>query len=365
MIIKSSQRAGHRNLAAHLVKTQDIDGTPQTATFTGARDLLIDEVRGIHQIVKEALQDMQILSMASQRCQKDLYHVSISPDKEMSAADWATAWEVYEQEFGLSHLPYIEVTHAKDSANGDRREPHVHRVYERVDTTTGLAVHLSHTRVRNEKVARLLEYALGHELTVGKHNRAVIERLAADGVEDVVHWMQQGQADVCDRPVAAQTYQDVMMEKRTAFSTEEIAAVLQTCYENAATGLEFMAEIRQQGFELAQGTRRDFVIVDGAGGIHSPRRRLGVKAQELRERWSDIPKELLEPVDAVVQRRKRAAGYGDGFRQPMGVHGGNARQELLTAHHHVPHRKRRRKKKQKVMVGRGSWKQRLVEEERV
>ena len=364
MIIKSSQRAGHRNLAIHLVKAQDIDGTPQTVTFTGSRDLLIDETLGTHQIVEEALQDMQILAMASQRCQKDLYHISISPDKEMSAADWATAWDMYEQEFGLSHLPYIEVMHAKDSANGERREPHVHRVYERVDTTTGLAVHLSHTRVRNEKVARLLEYALGHELTVGKHNRSVMQQLLAEGgAEDVVRWMQQGQADVCDRPVAAQTYQDVMMEKRTALPTEEAATVLQTCYESTSTGLEFVAEIQKQGFEIAQGNR-GFVIVDGSGGIHSPRRRLGVKAQELRERWSDIPKEQLEPVDSVVQRRKRAAGYDGCFRKSIsGNVSVNGHQESLTGYRHIQRRKWRRKKKQKVMAGRGSWKQRLVDEE--
>ena len=294
MIIKSSQRAGHRELAAHLMKCRDIDGTPQTVIISGSRDLVNGD--DVHQ----ALGDMAILAMASNRCQKDLYHISLNPDQPMTEQDWQTVWQLYEDEFGLNQLPYIEVTHAK----GDNRPPHRHRVYERVDIKSCKAVQLSHTRIRNELVARKIEFALGHALTIGKHNRTVIKRLEQEGEHAMIAWMQQGHAHDCDRPVAHQSPDDVQMQKRTKLSTDQVKADLQTCYTQTDNGRSFQAAIAEKGYQLAKGDRRDFVIVDAMGGIHSPRRRLGVKAKALRERWADLAQSPLAHVDDVVRQLK-------------------------------------------------------------
>ena len=309
MIIKSSQRAGHGELAAHLVKSRDIDGTPQTVTVSGSRGLATkDSVAGdlaANDNVHTALQDMEIMSMASRRCQKDMYHISINPSQPMTPEDWDAVWEVYEAEFGLSHLPFIEVTHNKAARDGGKpREPHKHRVYERVDVDTGKAVHLNHTKVRNEKVARVVEFTLGHPLTVGKHNRTVIKQLEQDGQQDIIAWMQQGHAHDCDRPIADQEHRDVQMEKRTQLTTAQAKADLQACYESSEDGREFQAAIAEKGYFLVKGSKRDYVIVDWMGGIHSPRRRLGVKAQELKERWADLEREQLSSVDEVIAQLK-------------------------------------------------------------
>ena len=294
MIIKSSQRAGHRELAAHLTKCRDIDGTPQTVTISSSRDLVNGE--DVHQ----ALGDMAILAMASNRCQKDLYHISLNPDQPMTEQDWLTVWQLYEDEFGLNQLPYIEVTHAK----GDNRPPHRHRVYERVDIKSCKAVQLSHTRIRNELVARKIEFALGHALTIGKHNRTVMKRLEQDGEQEMLAWMRQGHAHDCDRPVANQNHADVQMEKHTKLCTAQVKADLQACYARTDNGQSFQAAIAEKGYQLAQGERRDFVVVDIKGGIHSPRRRLGVKAKELRQRWADLEQVSLPHVDTVVEKVK-------------------------------------------------------------
>lgn len=294
MIIKSSQRAGHTELAAHLMKSRDIDGTPQTVTISGSRDLM--NGNDVHQ----ALGDMAILALASSRCQKDLYHVSLSPDQTMTEQDWETVWQLYEGEFYLSHLPYIEVTHLK----GDHRPPHRHRVYERVDVETCKAVQLSHTRIRNELVARKIEFLLGHALTIGKHNRTIIKRLEQEGEQKMIDWMRHGHAHNCDRPAAYQNHADVQMEKRTKLPTEQVKTDLQACYAQTDTGQSFRVAIAEKGYQLAKGDQRDFVIVDVMGSIHSPRRRLGVKAKELREQWADLVQIPLAHVDDVVRQVK-------------------------------------------------------------
>lgn len=294
MIIKSSQRAGHAELAAHLVKAKDIDGTPQTVTVSGSRDLVSND--NVH----TALRDMEILAMASQRCRKDLYHISMNPDQVMTDEDWQLAWDAYEKEFGLSHLPYIEVTHDK----GEHRQPHKHRVYERVDIDTGKAVQLSHTRIRNEKVARTVEFELGHKLTVGKHNRTVIRQFTDDGREDIIAWMQAGHAHDCSRPAANQNHADVQMEKRTSLPMQQVQADLQECYAASSDGERFRAAIAEKGYLLAKGDKRDYVIVDWIGGLHSPRRRLGIKAKELKERWADLDRQQLDSVDETLRLLK-------------------------------------------------------------
>lgn len=295
MIIKSSQRAGAKELALHLNKEVDIDGHPQTVHITDSRYLLQEND------LSASLQDMEIMSKVAPRCQKHLYHVSVSPDTPMSAAEWDVFWETYETEFSLQNLAYIEVTH--DHLNHDR-PPHKHRVYERVDTTLEKAVELSHTKIRNEKIARILEYEFGHPLTIGKHNRAIIFRLQEEGREDIAQWMKAGRAHQVDRPIAQKDHTDYQQEKRTQIPVEQIKTDLQTAWKQTDSGRAFAAAIAEKGYILARGDRRDFIIVDTAGGIHSPRRRLNVKAKDIRQRLADLNPDGFPTAEQLQQERR-------------------------------------------------------------
>ncbi len=290
MIIKSSQRAGHAELAAHLVKHQDIDGTPQTVTISGSRQLPINDN------VRDALRIMQVMAKSSARCRKDIFHISLSPDQSMSDDDWDTAWMLYEKEFGLSHLAYIEVTHDK----GDRPK-HRHRCYERVSVETGKAVHLAHTRIRNEKVAREIEFTLGHNLTVGKHNRTVMLQLAAEGREDIVAWMKHHHAHDRPRPVAQRDHKDEQMQKRLSLSVDQVKADLKQCFENASAGHSFQVAIAEKGYLLAKGDKRQYVVLDASGGLHSPRRRIGQKAKVINDKLADLEPSNLPSVAEVMR----------------------------------------------------------------
>lgn len=251
------------------------------------------EMRGlIAEDVHGALDDMELLSEGS-RCRQFLYHVSINPNRTMNAEEWQQAWRAYEEEYNLVDYPFVTVTHHKQGRT------HQHRVYLRVDFETNKAIKLSFTKVRNEKVARLLEYELGHELTVGKHNQAIIERLQQEGRGEIAHWLEQHQAHTQERPVATKNHTDHQQEKRTGIRVEQVKTDLKEAYQNTDNGHSFEAAIAAKGYILAKGDRRDFVIVDREGGIHSPRRRIGVKAKELREKWADLNPDHLPTVEQV------------------------------------------------------------------
>ena len=284
MIIKSSSRSKASELASHLTNSEE----NEIIDFSDTRGLL---AKGVH----DALEDMELLSKLSPYCQKHLYHVSINPEEMLRAEDWKTVWKKYEAEFGLTENAFIEVTHIKQG-----RE-HKHRVYERVRFEDGQAVSLPHTYQRNEKIARILEYELGQPLTLGKHNRSVMKRLQAEGRDDVVEWMQG--AEKQSRPVAIANSTDQQQAKRTGITVAQVRNDLKQAYENSQTGAVFSSVIAERGYLLVRGDRRDFVIVDRAGGVHSPRRRLGVKAKELRDRWQDIDYERLPSVKEVQPQR--------------------------------------------------------------
>ena len=283
MIIKSSQRAKHQALAIHLLKRRDDDGHEQTVRVSNARYIWPQDN------VRQALDDMEIISRQSDRVQKDLYHVTINPADPISEEEWDKVFELYEQEFGLEDLAFIEVTHDK------KGRVHKHRVYERVGIDTGKAIQLSHTKIRNEYVARQLEYELGHPLTIGKHNRTIMLRLADQGREDVVEWMEQGQAHTVDRPIAKEEFDDIQQDRRTNFTKAQVKAILEDAYTHTDNGADFATAIAAYDLYLCRETRQrasgrpfeTFVVVDGDGERHSPRRLLGTKIGELRERWAD------------------------------------------------------------------------------
>jgi hypothetical protein len=294
VIIKSSQRSGAGELAIHLTKAVDIDGHSQTVHITSSRYVLHEED------VSASLKDMELMSKVAPRCQKHLYHISVSPEQPMSAPEWNRLWDAYETEFGLQNLAYIEVTH--DHLAHDR-PPHKHRVYERVDTTEEKAVQLSYTKIRNEKIARRMEHEFGHKLTVGKHNRTVMRHLQQEGFEEVVRWMESGHAHDVKRPIAQKNPNDHQQEKRTQITIGQVQEDLQTAWRESDSGRSFQAAIAERGYVLARGDRRDFVIIDAAGGTHSPRRRLGINAKELRERWADLDPNALPSVEQIHQER--------------------------------------------------------------
>lgn len=286
MIIKSSQRWGTKQLADHLTNNEE----NEHIHFSDCRGIVADTVH-------DALDDMDDLSHRSTRCQKHLYHVSVSPDRQMNEKEWEEVWQTYEAEFCLEDRPYIEVTHTKKDGR-----THKHRVYERVGDD-GRAVELSYTYQRNEKVARILEYRLGHPLTVGKHNRIVMRQLFADGYQDVVDWMQSRNAHTQTRPVAISNHTDYQQQKRTGMTVQQVKADLQAAYQASDNGKSFEVAIAAQGYILARGDR-GIVVMDICGGIHSPRRRLEVKAAELKAKWADLNPDHLPTVAEVKQNRK-------------------------------------------------------------
>jgi hypothetical protein len=292
MILKSSERASASGLADHLTNARD----NERVAVLSSRDLVSGDD------VHRALAEMAAIAKGS-RCTQHLHHAMMNPAQELTQQQWQQAWDAYEQEFGLQDQPFIEVEHHKEGRT------HRHRVYDRI-TEQLKAVDFGYSRIRNEKVARVLEHEFGHDLTIGKHNRAVIARLREDGLQQVADWMERGHAHEQARPVAEKGHADHQIEKRTGLAKAEAEQAIRQAWDQSDSGHSLKAALEQDGLILARGEKRDFVVVDMAGAAHSLGRRVGEKAKTVKQRMADLdPASLPDVAQAREVQQEQARSH--------------------------------------------------------
>ncbi|MEM9804033.1 MAG: relaxase/mobilization nuclease domain-containing protein [Cyanobacteria bacterium P01_D01_bin.56] len=289
MIIKASQRR-FGNLADHLTHDEN-----EIVRHVRSRGLYVDSVH-------RGMAYMTAIASAFPQVQKPVFHISMSPSTPLTEQQWARAFAVYEGEFNLDDYMYIEIEHLKR----DGRPAHRHRAYLRIGAD-GKALRLSHTHIRNEKCARILEYEFGHPLTIGRFNRTIIKHLEAEGQGAISSWMRAQEVHLRYRPSAIQSDQDTQQQKRTQVSIKQVRADLQEAWAEATNAQEFLRLLLQRGYILAQG-RKKYVICDSTGNVHSPRRRLDVRAGVLRAFFADLVQEHLPTVEQVQQAVKALRG---------------------------------------------------------
>lgn len=83
----------------------------------------------------------------------------------------------------------------------------------------------------------------------------------------------------------------------------------------ADNGKAFIAAAEERGYKIAKGDRRDFVVVDHAGDVHSLARRLdGVRVADLRAKFADIDRDSLpSAAEARTAQRMLQMEQGGNF----------------------------------------------------
>lgn len=272
MIIKGKSRSGPAALAAHLGNAEK----NERVSLLETRGTVAQDLRG-------ALVEMDAYAAGS-RCEKPLYHAAMSPEPphRLTPEQRSEAIDALEEKLGLAGHARVVVMHEKLG-----RE-HIHVVWSRIDLEQMKSVSDSHNYRKHEEVARDLERRFGHEKVQGAH----AER---DGVE---------------RPDRTPSRAELRQEERTGIKGADVKAEVTEAFKASDNAQAFQAALDERGYILAKGDRRDFVIVDHAGGIHSLARRIdGMKAAELREFMAPIDRETLpttaEAKDLAEERERR------------------------------------------------------------
>jgi Relaxase/Mobilisation nuclease domain len=271
VIIKGKSRAQPSALAAHLGNAE----TNERVNLLETRGAIAKDLRG-------ALVEMDAYAAGS-RCERSLYHAAISPEPphRLTPEQRMEAIEMLEQKMGLDGHTRAIVLHEKHG-----RE-HLHVVWSRIDLQKMRAVSDSHNYRKHEEVARDLERRFGHERVQGAH----AER---EGVA---------------RPQRTPSRAELRQEERTGIKDKDVRAEVTEAFRASDGPEAFKAALEDRGYKLAKGDRRDFVVIDKAGGIHSLARRIeDVRAAELRAHMAAMDREKLPTADQAVAQQ--LAEYG-------------------------------------------------------
>ncbi len=268
MVVKGSARGGAGELAYHLLRV-DTNETVNVLEFAGVAS----------KTLRGALLELDAMGAGS-RSKRTLYHASINTPvaEQLTPEQQTRARERLALELGLQFQPYAVVEHVKHGRQ------HTHIVWSRIDTETAKAIPDAHNYRKHEIVCRELEREFGHERVLGAHVRDKANEPRPPRGPD---WGEQRQAE------------------RSGMTLPEARRIITECWQQTGTGQELRERLAAQGFVLARGDRRDFVLVDGAGEIHGLARRIeGAKAKDIRDRLADIDAASLPAVEDLRRRQE-------------------------------------------------------------
>ena len=274
-MIKGKARGGATALAAHLQR-RDTNERIHLREFEGvtARDVL------------GALREMDAMGAGAQS-RRTLYHAAINtaPGERLTDDQKNQAVDRLAEELGLAGQPRIVVEHFK------KNREHMHVVYLRIDLDTMKAIPDSHNFRKHEIAARDLEREFGHEPVKGVH-------VGRNGDE---------------RPARTPSHGEMQQADRTGITPQQAKKDVTRLWQQADSGRAFAASVTAEGWVLAKGDTRDFVLVDRAGEPHSlPRRVDGAKAADIRQRMSDVAPVTLPTVAEAkeIQRCRTDIAHG-------------------------------------------------------
>ncbi len=250
MILKASERGNASNLAQHLMNGRD----NEHVDLHELRGFIADDLHG-------AFQEADAISRGT-RCKNFLFSLSLSPPEieDVPVAVFEAAIEQIEERLGLSGQPRAIVFHEKEG----RR--HAHAVWSRIDPVEMKAVHLSHYKRKLNEIARELYLEHGWDMPDG---------------------FKKGRS----RDPLSFTLAEWQQAKRAGRDPKQLREQIQECWMGSDTKAAFEAALRENGFFLAQGDRRGFVVLDVHGEVYSLSRLSGAKVKELKARLGN-PKDL-------------------------------------------------------------------------
>jgi len=250
MIPKGNQRGGGQQLATHLMNSFDNDR------------VAVAEVRGaIAQDLHGAFAEWYAQSKAT-NCSKYIYSLSINPDHRQGPFTREHYYDFIrraEKRLRLENQPRAVIFHVKYG-----RE-HCHVIWSRIDMAKGKAVQISHDHQKLRMVAR--EYAHDHKLTLPPGMR-----------------QDRGKARFAFR-AAAENLGEKQQQERSGITKQQRREQITKLWGDSSDARSFAKALEANGYFLARGDQRAYVVVDLSGEIHSLSRQInGVKAKEIKAR---------------------------------------------------------------------------------
>lgn len=285
MMVKARAGQGGPALARYLM-----DGKNEHAELVELRNMDAPSF-------KAALFDMDMLARGSQ-CHAHALHVQMraAPGERLSASHWREACDRYAEAFGMEqHQAAVILHHQPDGAT------HAHFVFNRVHPVTLKAADLWRNYAKHKTLAREMEKDWGLR-QVSSQKRT----LARD-------YSNAGQ-------------KETEQARRLGENVHDIREHVRWLWEQSENGQAFVLALKEEGYELAKGDRRAYVVLDPHGSPYSlGSRTTGAKAREVRERLGDLDPAHVPDIEQArrllmerqaEQKKQQRQGKGEAQRQP-------------------------------------------------
>jgi hypothetical protein len=262
MILKASQRGGGKQLALHLLKTEE----NEHVEVHDIRGFISDDLVG-------ALQEAHAISKAT-KCKQFLFSVSLNPppQQRVEISTFEDAIQRIEEKNGLTGQPRAIVFHEKEG----RR--HAHAVWSRIDADTLTAKNLPFFKNKLRDLSRELYIENGWKMPRGLMN----SREADPRNFTLAEWHQA---------------------KRAGLHARDIKSIMQECWAASDSAAAFTQALKARGFTLARGDRRGHVALSPEGEVFSVARAVGKRSKDVAKRLGE-PERLPSVTDARAQLAK-------------------------------------------------------------
>ncbi|WP_263351359.1 relaxase/mobilization nuclease domain-containing protein [Acidicapsa acidisoli] len=218
--------------------------------------------------IKDGFRDVQIMSQGTQ-CEQPFFHVQVrNREGEMlTRAQWEHAADRIERMLGLGGQPRAIAFHI----DHEKGREHMHVAFSRIDEETLMAKPLPYFKRRLKAISRELEMEFGLEEVTNRRP---------------------------DKIRFAPTRAEEEQARRLGLNIHEIRNAIRQAWDRSDNSMSFQAALEQEGFVLARGEKRDFIVIDREGGMHALGKRiLDVSASDIRTRLGDIAREDLPSVE--------------------------------------------------------------------
>jgi hypothetical protein len=282
LILKGNQRGGGQQLAAHLMNSFDNESVE------------IADVRGaVAQDLSGAFAEWSAQGRATKIEKKYYYSLSLSPDPAQGRLTREQYFDLIartERSLELVGQPRAVVFHVKEG-----RE-HGHVVWSRVNTRGDKvkAVDIAHDRLKLRTVTQ--EFCREHGLKLPERMMPGRSRKSRVNVFK-------------DR---AENHGERQQKERSGIPRDERKSVIARCWSETRNGDAFVHAMQVKGYYLARGDKRDYVVLDLYGDVHSLSKQLSgvVRKKELEKRLAGYPPDKQPGVEKVkeflAQKRKDA-----------------------------------------------------------
>lgn len=296
MIINGGSRCNAGFFSKHLINAEKNEHVTLT------------EIRGLSaKHIGSAFREMKAVASGT-KCKNFFYHANINPrdDERLTPEQWGKAIDALEQKLGLEDHARFVVEHEKEG------RVHRHIVWSRINVETMRAVRMDKDYAKHQEVARSLEKEFG-----------------LSPVTSVL-----GTEIKSPRPERRPEQWEVFRGKQRGIDVFDMKNEITELWNETEDGKSFVSGLEEHGYILARGDSRKYCVVDQKGDIHSLARRIeGVKAADIRSRFTDIDIEDLPHVNQAValQRERYSQSFEneDEKRQALVEKEEEGRQEIL------------------------------------